>query len=550
MKNIIKTIIVIMMLAFTVSFVSAGVTPSSNLNGFNQFSISNYLSISGTNGIFGNLSMSSAPTECPAGTYMTYFNGSNSVCSSVTTNRTFVTICKDDSCQYQVNDTVGNIVTVLNNSINDNGAATYYIRKGTYLIDDAGIDISQDGVTIMGDGKDSTIIKLVDNTTYASAFYNLIRTTGNNIVLKDFQIFGNQVNNTVPPELQCLRISGDQNIVDGIYTNNCRDGIIVDAGNNNQIINNYVKDSAEFGITIRNGANENIVSNNIVDTVTTIGTVGITFYGIKIDTVNRNIVSNNIIKDVERVGVYFSGTNNNNFLTGNKIYNTGGTAIYGGNSYNTTITNNVIEGVLNGSGIKWQGKDGFISNNKISGVVNTSLDNYGIELYGDCEDTFADGNDILGSDDIEAAMFRDNSCNSGFNRIASRTLQSQATSYDIKSGDLTLSQGYSSGARTLRLEGYKSTSGADIAFIEFYNRADTEGVVAQISSENDGGNSDGSLRFWTRNGAHVNPLVEQLNLASTGEVKVTDLAGTYSGGSAFVCVYDSGELFTSEVACP
>ena len=36
---------------------------------------------------------------------------------------------------------------------------------------------------------------------------------------------------------------------------------------------------------------------------------------------------------------------------------------------------------------------------------------------------------------------------------------------------------------------------------------------------------------------------------TTGEVRLSNLSGTYTGGSAYVCVYDNGTLYTSEVSC-
>jgi hypothetical protein len=41
-----------------------------------------------------------------------------------------------------------------------------------------------------------------------------------------------------------------------------------------------------------------------------------------------------------------------------------------------------------------------------------------------------------------------------------------------------------------------------------------------------------------------------LTLGSNNTVKINDLSGTYSGGSAYVCVYDSGVIYASETACP
>lgn len=41
-----------------------------------------------------------------------------------------------------------------------------------------------------------------------------------------------------------------------------------------------------------------------------------------------------------------------------------------------------------------------------------------------------------------------------------------------------------------------------------------------------------------------------LNILGDGRIHSINLEGTYGGGSAFVCVYDSGVLYSSETACP
>ena len=43
---------------------------------------------------------------------------------------------------------------------------------------------------------------------------------------------------------------------------------------------------------------------------------------------------------------------------------------------------------------------------------------------------------------------------------------------------------------------------------------------------------------------------ERLRIGSDGKIKISNLAGTYGGGSAYVCVNNTGDLFTSETACP
>ncbi|MBU0482404.1 MAG: hypothetical protein KKG47_15025 [Proteobacteria bacterium] len=41
-----------------------------------------------------------------------------------------------------------------------------------------------------------------------------------------------------------------------------------------------------------------------------------------------------------------------------------------------------------------------------------------------------------------------------------------------------------------------------------------------------------------------------LVLKSTGEVNLRRLSSTYVGGSAYLCISDNGDIFTSETACP
>ena len=43
---------------------------------------------------------------------------------------------------------------------------------------------------------------------------------------------------------------------------------------------------------------------------------------------------------------------------------------------------------------------------------------------------------------------------------------------------------------------------------------------------------------------------ERLRISASGVVSINGLSGTYSGGSAYVCVNDSGQIYASETACP
>jgi hypothetical protein len=74
-----------------------------------------------------------------------------------------------------------------------------------------------------------------------------------------------------------------------------------------------------------------------------------------------------------------------------------------------------------------------------------------------------------------------------------------------------------------------------------------------ISARADGNWTDTSIptyfTFETA-GSGTTARTERLRIGSDGVIKINDLAGSYSGGSAYVCVNNSGELYASESACP
>ena len=45
-------------------------------------------------------------------------------------------------------------------------------------------------------------------------------------------------------------------------------------------------------------------------------------------------------------------------------------------------------------------------------------------------------------------------------------------------------------------------------------------------------------------------VTERLRLQSNGSLLINALASTYTGGSAYLCVDNSGTIFASESACP
>jgi hypothetical protein len=100
-----------------------------------------------------------------------------------------------------------------------NGGGTIYLKAGLYIIDYY-IELMSN-ICIIGDGIDVTIIKLVD---YAAIFNNagMLRTrSGNNIILANFTIDGNKVNQNADP------IGTDPNVISygrfGLFTEGSHD---------------------------------------------------------------------------------------------------------------------------------------------------------------------------------------------------------------------------------------------------------------------------------------------------------------------------------------
>ncbi|MFC1845313.1 hypothetical protein ACFLZ5_11085 [Thermodesulfobacteriota bacterium] len=62
------------------------------------------------------------------------------------------------------------------------------------------------------------------------------------------------------------------------------------------------------------------------------------------------------------------------------------------------------------------------------------------------------------------------------------------------------------------------------------------------------GNVPTDIVFWS--GTNAASLTEMLRLKSTGTVNMLQLSGSYTGGSAYVCVNNAGDIYASEVACP
>lgn len=77
--------------------------------------------------------------------------------------------------------------------------------------------------------------------------------------------------------------------------------------------------------------------------------------------------------------------------------------------------------------------------------------------------------------------------------------------------------------------------------------------ITQINETKEYARENATLAVNTnfkRVGINVGTNPPSAELDVVGEVEISSLSGSYSGGSAYVCVYDDGTLYASETACP
>jgi len=80
------------------------------------------------------------------------------------------------------------------------------------------------------------------------------------------------------------------------------------------------------------------------------------------------------------------------------------------------------------------------------------------------------------------------------------------------------------------------------------------GKVAAAPTPGNGTNMTGSVPFyWTFRTTGTDGATapsDRFIIQADGQITINDLANTYTNGSAYVCVNNSGTLFASETACP
>ena len=280
----------------------------------------------------------------------------------------------------------------------DVGKTNIFVKKGTYEISSA-ITIMSSGVTIRGESKVNTIIKLANGANCHVIVVGDGATNLSDIVIEDIQLDGNKVNQTatsfgirfwgdvqiVGGKIVAYQISksvikdciikdfltagivfkrGCDNVISGNSITGSEDGISFDNPYNCQIINNIIRDNSYADI----GANGDafIITNN---QICVNGDYGIKLIGdesvingnnfpviisdktaIYLDTVQHAIViGNNFHGDTGHTGIYID-SGGSNIIMGN-IFTSVVYGLYGIRLYNTghnEIIGNTIHSYTSG----------------------------------------------------------------------------------------------------------------------------------------------------------------------------------------------------------
>jgi hypothetical protein len=154
---------------------------------------------------------------------------------------------------------------------------------------------------------------------------------------------------------------------------------------------------------------------------------------------------------------------------------------------------------------------------------------------------------------------------------ASTVAGSDAFTFDEPAGGITLTSSTTDATRGLTVK--QTSDAATAASINFFK--DRAGGATQSGDSigafhgygHDGTDpQSGASLFYKQDGAASAGAVpmgitlatgssfasrgNRMVIGSNGTITLPDLASTYTGGSAYVCVYDSGVIYASETACP
>ncbi len=234
------------------------------------------------------------------------------------------------------------------------------LLEGTFIVDGP-INVPSNA-TLAGQGW-GTVIKIKDALNAdVKVVQNADQTNGNtNIVLRDFAIDGNKVNNTAGIQQGLYLYRTTYSLIVRLLVTNCRSyGIYLDSSSNNTVTGNTCQGNNSYGIYLGSYSSNNTVIGNTCQ-------------------------GNN------SYGIYLGSYSSNNTVTGNTCQgNDNGICL--GFSSNNTVTGNTCQG-NNSYGIRLYNS----SNNTVTGNTCQGNNSYGIYLGPSCSNSTVTGNTCQGN---------------------------------------------------------------------------------------------------------------------------------------------------------
>ena len=221
--------------------------------------------------------------------------------------------------------------------LNSTTGGTVYIPPGTYDIK-TNINITVSNITLLGAGRDITILKVPNSTTLSGGANGIIEVSSSlsNIHLSDFTIDGNHDNNT-SETAQGIRVgSGATDILinDLVVKNTPSRGIYILAGAANTrvvIKDNYVRNTGWRGIEATEMYQGKIINNHVQQTLSH-GILVATGSAQDTDYSRQVLVANNYVNRAVTPTTAETGKSYDGYLLG-----------IGGGSEELVVTGNILE---------------------------------------------------------------------------------------------------------------------------------------------------------------------------------------------------------------
>ena len=521
------------------------------------------------------LYISSPPSECPSGYFMTFFEGNSSTCVQG--------VLPDGSVAF-----TGNL-NLAGNNITNVSTITDYTGTGINIVTSSSVTVNDVNVS-MADGS----TQFTGNVNFGGNEINNISKINSVYHVSDVSEFQTTINTALSNGGGLIQLAKGDYYLNDTITNLCNQKVNIEGiGYETNLIINHSGDGLVLG---RLGGKTTFCGvSNLRITGTDSSDSSLKLINLKYGNFNNlileygynnlEILANGVGSDAgvnEFTNFKFTDARNNCVLIHNTNGSSSSTPWNNANQFTNGYIQNCKENIL----IKRESltTTGEVSHNKFSNVYieqdNTS--NTMLNISNSYRNMFSNVN-FDGSSSSTQIYINNESRYNIFSNSAFDTQYNdfgQKTKFDdVKTGLQFFDNGilklglYSNGTIDLASNDIINVNelviGTSVSPTDFLIYSDDTDTEPQMHIEQDG-TGDSALRFritgstsWSMgidnsaadtfkisDSGTVDGSTKFLIEKTTGLIKIENLAGTYAGGSAYVCVYDSGQLYSSETACP